>query len=184
MSCNIVVGIYDFLFDLNTIFIFPNIKISFHFNLGGAITKIIYDDARATGLKNQLSDDLIQVRPNVAYTIKVEFLRGNFPDNSVDKSASITLDGLVIGGECEPDGSTQAECNFVECSSRLRIKEIASSTGSISVSVRYGKKSDDCHCDRNTWICSPVGNQTPKNALRIHAAARITLFPKTHTSGR
>ena len=118
------------------------------------------------------------------YTIKVEFLRGKFPDNSVDKSASITLDGLAIGGECEPDGSTQEECNFVECSSRLKIKEIASNTGSISVSVRYGKKSDNCHCDRSTWKCSPVGNQTPKNAFKVHAFARITLFPKTHASGR
>ena len=163
---------------------FPNVKISFRFNLGGAITKIIHDDGAATGLKSQLSDDLIQVKPNVVYTIKVEFLRGNFPDNSVDKSASITLDGLAIGGECKPDGPIQTECNFLECSSRLRIKEIASNTGLISVSVRYGKKSDDCHCDRNTWKCSSVGNQTPKNALRIHAAARITLFPKTHTSGR
>ena len=117
------------------------------------------------------------------YTIKIEFLRGRFPDNSVDKSATITLDGLVIGGDCEPINTVQAACNFLECSSRLSIKEIASNTGFISVGVRYGKKSDDCTCDRSTWQCSNADNKATDDSLKIHAAARITLFPKVHTSG-
>ena len=47
------------------------------------------------------------------YTIKIEFLRGPFQDDSVDKSASITVDGLVIGEEV--DSSRQ---NF-ECKNLL-----------------------------------------------------------------
>ena len=86
------------------------------------------------------------------YTIKIEFLRGPFQDDSADKSASITVDGLVIGGEI--DSSRQNfECNFEEYSSLLTMKEITSNTGSISVSIRYGSRSDDCDCDRGTWKC-------------------------------
>ena len=111
------------------------------------------------------------------------FVRGSFQDDSVDKSATITLDGLVIGGNCEPNNTVQAACNFFECSSRLSIKEIASNTGFISVGVRYGKKSEHCICERATWQCSNAGNKATDDSLKIHAAARITLFPKVHTSG-
>ena len=75
------------------------------------------------------------------------------------------------------------ECNFEEYSSLLTIKEIASDTGSISVSIRYGSRSDDCACDRSTWKCTKDLNQDTENQLRIHSAARITLFPKVHSSG-
>ena len=116
------------------------------------------------------------------YTIKIEFLRGPFQDDSADKSASITVDGLVIGGEV--DSSRQNfECNFEEYSSLLTMKEITSNTGSISVSIRYGNRSDDCDCDRSTWKCTKDLNQDTENQLRIHSAARITLFPKVHSSG-
>ena len=116
------------------------------------------------------------------YTIKIEFLRGPFQDDSVDKSASITVDGLVIGEEV--DSSRQNfECNFEEYSSLLTMKEITSNTGSISVSIRYGNRSDDCDCDRSTWKCTKDLNQDTENQLRIHSAARITLFPKVHSSG-
>ena len=116
------------------------------------------------------------------YTIKLEILRGNFPDKSVDKSASITMDGLAIGGECKPFGGNR-ECNFVECSSKLTIKEIASNTGLISVSIRYGKKSEDCNCDRNTWNCKMSSTQTQDYPLKVDSVARITLYPKIHASG-
>lgn len=126
---------------------------------------------------------MIQVKPYVVYTIKVEFLRGNFPDDSIDKSASLALNGLAVGGECKR-GEESLECSFLECSSQLAMKEIASNTGSISVSIRYGKKSEDCYCDKNTWKCNNAVDKTTENSLKVHAAARITLFPKIHPSGK
>ena len=150
--------------------------------LGGAITKIIYEDGKTHVAGNWLSDDVIQVRPYVVYTIKVEFLRGNFPDGSVDQSASLTLDGLVVGGECKP-WTENLDCNFLDCTSHVTLKEIASNTGSIAVSIRYGKKSEYCDCDKNTWKCNTVVTENTNSSLRLHAAARITLFPKTHPSG-
>ena len=151
-------------------------------DVGGAITKIIYEDGKQSVFENWLSDDVIQVKPYVVYTIKVEFLRGNFLDGSVDQSASLTLDGLVVGGECKP-WRENFDCNFLECSSQLALKEIASNTGSISVSIRYGKKSEYCNCDRNTWKCNISGDKNTDGSFKVHAAARITLFPKIHPSG-
>ena len=100
------------------------------------------------------------------------------------RTTIFTIDDNTIG-ECKYRG-TGNSCNYYDCSEQLDVREIMSNSGSIAIKVRYekrmkGKKNMDgnCACDRQTWDCKETWDKTD-----LYAVTRITLFPKTHRSGK
>jgi hypothetical protein len=126
---------------------------------------------------------LIHAKPHVAYIIKLEVLRSGLGNSNVEKISEIIIDGKDFG-ECDPPGNDDT-CDFVECRSTISTKEVASTSGMFSVKLKYlGNSPGHCTCDKTTWDCYKTGEKNGEGANKIIAAARITLFPKVHQSGK
>ena len=125
----------------------------------------------------------MEVKPYVVYTIKLEVLR-HLTDINGQRTTIFTIDDKTVG-DCNYRG-TYRSCKFYDCSSELDVKEIMSNSGSIAIKVRYEKRmkgtknmDGNCACDRQTWDCKETWDKTDP-----YAVTRITLFPKTHRSGK
>ena len=130
--------------------------------------------------------DLIYVKPGVVYDVKLELLRSDLAD-PIGGLTEMTIDGENVGG-CKPPGNKN-DCDFFECgqgANKLDIKEVSTSSRTLSFNLKYGNNSQvtHCKCDKTTWKCHDKANNDYQGLPEIVAAARITLFPKLHYSGK
>ena len=133
------------------------------------IKHVVYGEgktARAT------YESIINVVPNLDYSVKVEVLRNDLGSHS-EKVSKISFDGVVFG-DCNPDGEDY-DCTFFDCKQSIQKLPLSSKTGSILVALTYQGHSWDCDCDKETWTCSKE-NQIPTRTP-MTAVARITLSP-------
>ena len=120
---------------------------------------------------------IVNVVPNVGYTIKVEVLLNDLGDSS-EKVSNIEFGGMKIG-ECNPNcghACRDHACIFYDCATHLHENSVSFVTDRIGIRLEYVGHSKDCDCHERTWECKPEGEDpdlTPTLAL-----ARITLTPQ------
>ena len=135
---------------------------------------MIYEEGTAEPPGEATYKARIGLSPNVNYLIKLEVLRNDL-GGSDEKVNAIIFDGTNVG-ECNPPGSDY-DCDFYDCTSKLTLKEVVSTTGLITIELKYVGHSKDCDCDKNTWECSPEDSVNGRSPMV--AAARITLTQLT-----
>ena len=128
--------------------------------------------------------ELINVKPGVAYDVKLEVLRSGLAQAGNElKDLNINEESF---GRCNPPGS-DSDCDFFECrkaNDQINTRSISATPGTLSLKLEYSKDPQQvhCKCDRTTWKCTNV-NSAVQGSTEMIAAARITLFPKIHRSG-
>ena len=151
-------------------------------NHSEVIEHVIYEEGKTPSSwdgKNTMAtySSVINVMPNLDYSLKVEVLRNDLGGVN-EKVSKITFDGSVIGN-CNPDGH-DFECTFFDCQSSIQNNTISSKNGSILVSLTFEGHSWDCDCDKKTWNCSP--ENTVDGLTPMTAVAKVTLSPITGNS--
>ena len=124
---------------------------------------------------------VIDVKPHVTYSAKIEVLR-HYSNDKGDKNVSVIIDDKMVG-EC--GYMDFSDCKYVDCSLQLdlNVKEFSSNSGKLSIKIVYENLSTKCSCDTKTLECTEHLNQENENGLELLALTRVTLFPKTHRSG-
>ena len=117
-------------------------------------------------------EGILNVLPDIEYSIKIEVLRNDL-ESSSERVSKIILNGETIG-DCNPDGGDY-DCTFFDCAQTLSTKRISSSDGKIFASLTYQGHARDCDCDKETWEC--VKENTKPGFTPMTAVARITLTP-------
>ena len=133
------------------------------------ITHVVYGEGKTA---KATYEDVLEVRPDIVYSIKIEVLRNDLGDFS-EKVSSIALNGEFIG-DCNPDGGDY-DCTFFDCARTLSTKRISSINGSIFASLTYHGYSWDCDCNKETWQCAK--EETKPGFSPMTAVAKITLTP-------
>ena len=132
------------------------------------ITEVIYSSGTQA---RRYNPGTIVAQPRVHYTVKVEILRNDLGSYD-ERVQDIMLDGRSIGG-CNPDGG-DFDCTFLNCPI-TSTSTVVSQTGNIEVKMDFVGHSQDCDCDRQTWICSRR-NQVP-GRTPVTAVGRFVLTP-------
>ena len=126
--------------------------------------------------------ELINVKPGVAYDVKLEVLRSGLADAGNElKEMTINRERFA---QCKPPGG-DSDCDFFECREGIHLGSISGTPGTLSLKLEYGKNLQQAHCkcDKTTWKCDSASNAL-QGSTEIIAAARITLFPRIHRSGK
>ena len=137
----------------------------------GAITQMIYEESECGSYcESERYSTFISVLRNTSYEIQIEILKNDLVTDD-KKIAALKVDGTLIGN-CYSSGENDV-CSFYDCSFHLTSKHIISSTGVLEFEFIHSKHSQNCSCDKETWICEKANT----TLSQIKVAARITLTP-------